>query len=778
MARWTIPALSVAPATTNHMAIAGRGDVIHFFYRDGTNIQYRKSTDNGKTFAAATTIGTCDEIPLDQAAAISPDGTQIHLFYDRSNALWYLRSTDGGANWQTEVQMDTFGANIFIRLSVVCQSDSVHVAWVRTNDTTFATDGLFYARSQDNGANWDATTQPIAGTTNPARPSMSEANGNIHLCWNDQRYGGTPSYSGQPGEAVTSRSTDDGTTWGSVIRLSNTQSGGNTGTVLRPAISAGNDKVVAVWQDPDGLVGTEDLYYAYSIDEGATYSLPLLLAAGSAVQEHAFLKQSGETVLCVWADYRTGTAICYYAISRNGGQTWEKERAISGTDVTPAPRACVTDTYFGVIIADGSAVQYFTRSLVDEPTLPPQVKFTSFALATSTGNQQVTNLGGGWKAGIFWLVALTADGTAGGFSYSIGFAISSTQRGCMSALSEDTPTIMDTFRGISNTKLLRGFADATGPTMDYEVDFVSWDSDGFTINVTDAPASAYIVLCLLFGGDGLEAAEIDSFNVTPSVATQNVTNFADEYDVMFFLQDRHTSASFGDDTHNIPGIGVAVNGSGQGSLTMVDTDAAGTSQVKAWQRADECIIGAFTGTSVTENMRGRVTTFNADGFSLAWDTQTTDTPGSLVLCLGLKGGLWWCGSDLQRTSAGTQAKTAVGFRPNGLLMFSTGVAAGTGITRRTGVVEVGAADAAAGRGCASAATADAAGTANTDQRLIRTKVIQHITTNAVVSAEADLASFDEDGYTLNWTTADGTARESVVVAVGARQGAAIAWVDA
>lgn len=41
------------------------------------------------------------------------------------------------------------------------------------------------------------------------------------------------------------------------------------------------------------------------------------------------------------------------------------------------------------------------------------------------------------------------------------------------------------------------------------------------------------------------------------------------------------------------------------------------------------------------------------------------------------------------------------------------------------------------------------------------------TTSVTVNAEAALSSFDSDGFTLNWTTADATARYFGYVAIGA-----------
>jgi hypothetical protein len=55
---------------------------------------------------------------------------------------------------------------------------------------------------------------------------------------------------------------------------------------------------------------------------------------------------------------------------------------------------------------------------------------------------------------------------------------------------------------------------------------------------------------------------------------------------------------------------------------------------------------------------------------------------------------------------------------------------------------------------------------------LTTKVLRHATNPSTVDAEADLNSFDADGYTLGWTTADATAREFVAVSMGSTVAAA------
>ena len=58
--------------------------------------------------------------------------------------------------------------------------------------------------------------------------------------------------------------------------------------------------------------------------------------------------------------------------------------------------------------------------------------------------------------------------------------------------------------------------------------------------------------------------------------------------------------------------------------------------------------------------------------------------------------------------------------------------------------------------------------ATTDENsaTVTDKILRHATSPSTTDAEADLSSFDPDGYTLNWTTADAVAREFIGLSMG------------
>ena len=129
-----------------------------------------------------------------------------------------------------------------------------------------------------------------------------------------------------------------------------------------------------------------------------------------------------------------------------------------------------------------------------------QIKVGSFSMGTATGNEAVTGVGFQPVA----LMFLSADKVAGSVGavdarQGIGFAVSSTSRAAAAYGSTDGQdfTIADT--RLDRTRCLTLIQEGT-PTVTDEHDFVSMDSDGFTLNHLTASGTAKEVLYLALGG--------------------------------------------------------------------------------------------------------------------------------------------------------------------------------------------------------------------------------------------------------------------------------------
>lgn len=132
-----------------------------------------------------------------------------------------------------------------------------------------------------------------------------------------------------------------------------------------------------------------------------------------------------------------------------------------------------------------------------------QYKLGTFNQATSTGNQSVS--GAGFAAlGVMLASVDAASSTsvASNNDFSLGGASSSSSRWATWLGSSGDPTVVDHYHDDSN--VLRMLTEGT-PTAVTTADYVSNDSDGFTINNTTVDATGREVVYLIFGSNATTA---------------------------------------------------------------------------------------------------------------------------------------------------------------------------------------------------------------------------------------------------------------------------------
>lgn len=377
-------------------------------------------------------------------------------------------------------------------------------------------------------------------------------------------------------------------------------------------------------------------------------------------------------------------------------------------------------------------------------------KVGKFALNTVTGNQAVTGVGFQPKAIIITLVPETAD--AADFnvssSVSVGFGTSSSNRASIGKT--QSGVTMATRQ--NDTKIITLIS---GTTTIYEADLVSLDVDGFTINITNATAAtAYQVNYTAIGGADLTNAYIKEITSPGTNSSQAYTGVGFKPDAMMTLTAGNTSLASSTIAHGSIAVGYGTSATARGVASTTDT---------ARLESTSSVLLNTDGSAV--NMQADLTTMDSDGFTLNWSNGAISGMYAWVLCL--KGGSYQAGSDTQKTSTGTKAVTGLGFQPTGLLVASIGNTAGAAIDTSTGILLVGSASGTANRGfvwVGENVTAPSQSRAEVTNNLIASYVPSN--TSLAATTVADLSSFDSGGFTLNWTTADATAREYIYLAMG------------
>lgn len=388
----------------------------------------------------------------------------------------------------------------------------------------------------------------------------------------------------------------------------------------------------------------------------------------------------------------------------------------------------------------------------------------SLAQPGSTGNQAITGLGFQPKAIIFYYTSLTAVGNGADNRTGYGFATSSSDRRCV--YGSVTNGASSTAGGHDNTKCITFINDT--PTVLSAADFVSMDADGFTINWTTVDATARTVCFLALGGSDLTNVKTGQGTSPASTGNAATTGIGFKPDTILtiFVRGTATAPPSNSTTGNRHQIGFGVSSSQRNVLTT-QANYNGPFVAKRLQLSTK-VISMMDNAGAAKTMEADLVSFDSDGFTLNWSTVSS---GVYFHYLVLKGAKFATGVFNQPTSTGNNAVTGVGFQPQAIMLASANNVSSASIVANKRI-SIGAASSSSARAHIWMGATDTGSTTICNQDYDNTKVIKMMTEGTVaIQAAADLNSFDSDGFTLNWTTADATAREVIYFAVGAASAA-------
>lgn len=214
------------------------GPVLHVVWHDNRNgnweIYYRRSPDAGVTWEPETRLTT--NSGNSQFASVCVWGTSVHLTWmddrDGNKEIYYKRSTDEGVSWgqDTRLTVDTAESNY---PSIAVSYSALYVVW---QDVRLGGWEIWGKRSLDGGLTWEADTRLTSEPSNSFYPSVTASGTNIHVAWQDVRDNNW--------EIYYKRSLDAGASWEADMRLTNSDFNSNT-----PSIITNGTAVDVLWQD-------------------------------------------------------------------------------------------------------------------------------------------------------------------------------------------------------------------------------------------------------------------------------------------------------------------------------------------------------------------------------------------------------------------------------------------------------------------------------------------------------------------------------------------------
>jgi hypothetical protein len=383
-------------------------------------------------------------------------------------------------------------------------------------------------------------------------------------------------------------------------------------------------------------------------------------------------------------------------------------------------------------------------------------------MPTSTGSQTVSpTMGFDPKAVLFMGNRRTLSSGAPDAAWWFGAAASAADERCVGFESEDASTASDVGAIQANAQSMTGLL--ANNAVDLVADFTSFDTSpqGFTYNLSDAPASASLTGYCLLGGD---VTGIQTFVFNLGAATsgnKSVTGLSGTPACVLFF----SAAALTGDTlaatsaSAIPMLGWMCADGTQGYAMTRHTDAQPTMSTFRRQRTDKC-FGLFSGT--TEFAEAHFVSMDANGFTI--NLVNANLLNLRVYGCVIYGGLWHAGSFLSSTGTGTTGITTTGVAPKVLFLQTYGLGANT-TTQTGGKRGAGMADG-TNQCCTSYDDLDAQANSIADSAYHTQRSLISMTAGTPTLDDIYTTILDAQGFTYNHITASGVAIEILYLVGG------------
>ena len=307
---WTTKRMTKNSGNSMSPAIAVSGSNVYVVWSDDSSgedseIYFKRSIDNGASWGAImrlTSNSGYSDLPV-----IAASGSNVYVAWqDTSPGNWeiyFKRSIDSGASWGANKRL-TNNSGYSGTPAIAASGSNVYVVW---GDDSPGNWEIFFERSTDSGASWDAKKRLTNNSGRSELPSIAVNGSNVYVAWNDDSPGNE--------EIHFKKSGDGGANWDANQRLTN-----NSGYSGAPSIAVSGLNVYLVWYDDS--TGNYEIYFKRSADGGASWNANKLITNNSGPSQLPALAVSGSNVCAVWIDYSPGNYEIYFKQSSESGASW------------------------------------------------------------------------------------------------------------------------------------------------------------------------------------------------------------------------------------------------------------------------------------------------------------------------------------------------------------------------------------------------------------------------------------------------------------------------
>ena len=301
-----------------------------------------------------------------------------------------------------------------------------------------------------------------------------------------------------------------------------------------------------------------------------------------------------------------------------------------------------------------------------------KTKAGSFSLVTSLGNQSITGLGFQPEIVLFLGSLTTADaGPTGDFHMAFGAATSSSDRRTINANSRGPSVqVVDAIRACRNVLCLTSYQIGYVNDIDYMLNFVSMDADGFTIAPNwKAPTAAYLIGYLALGGNDISNATTGQFTSAVSTGNQSVTGVGFQPDALILFgtaEDTNFETAANDGAYFIVGF---TDGTNQGQTSIYTKNASDPTDTSRNITSSKVYSALTNNQGILQECS--IVSMDADGFTVNWTT--ANGTARYLGYIAIKGNLRVAvGNTALSGSTGNQSVSGVGFKPNAAMFQING----------------------------------------------------------------------------------------------------------
>jgi hypothetical protein len=312
------------------------------------SILFRRSLDGGSTFAPLRRLFPVD--PIGSQPVLAAVGEGVYLVWAKadqgSSEILFSVSHNAGQTFSSPVRVSEIGKTSNSPAIAASQS-FVYVAWLDLDSGD-----IFFRRSVPSGEDFDddLIAHPILNLSNngtatsTASPSVSTANGNVYVAWDDSLTNNTGG--NQAEDVLFVKSIDEGQNFNSFTNLSS-----NLSNSMHPVLAADDQNVYIVWEDFSSSTNSNSvLFFRRSTNGGSSFGAPLEIFLSGVTTTGPRMAADDNHVFIVWpnSDQDLGTRQVFFMQSSDAGVSFNIPVDISQnpqSSQSPAVAAAQAEAY-------------------------------------------------------------------------------------------------------------------------------------------------------------------------------------------------------------------------------------------------------------------------------------------------------------------------------------------------------------------------------------------------------------------------------------------------